>query len=173
MSSTARLNANGRLTDEYLNFMEKMPENRESMTDDEILDWFISRRGGTREYLRWKIGKSEFEEWINETIVRTNYLYTWYICKAMNILNDVLLKDDLSSHLTLQRGRWFEEGVGEYLESIGLKLLPQLEISIHCENTPIKAQLDFTLVWEKPEFAVRVLEIKSMSQLPDSPYLQH
>ncbi len=35
------------------------------------------------------------------------------------------------------------------------------------------AHLDFTLVWEQPCSAVRVLEVKSMEQLPPDPYAAH
>lgn len=83
------------------------------------------------------------------------------------------IRDDLSSQLTLQRGHWFENGVGESLASLGLNILPQLEISDTSHNAPIKAHLDFTLVWNKPELAVRVLEVKSVNQLPVSPHARH
>ena len=75
--------------------------------------------------------------------------------------------------LPLQRGHWFEDGVGQCLVGLGLHVLPQLEIRHTFQGTPIKAHLDFTLVWTHPKPAVRILEIKSMAQIPDRPYDAH
>lgn len=85
--------------------------------------------------------------------------------------NDTVLS--LGQLLMFQRGHWFEAGLGEALSSIGLKFIPQLEISIKYKGTPIKAHLDFTLVWNKPYPAIRILEIKSMDKIPVAPYEAH
>lgn len=75
--------------------------------------------------------------------------------------------------LTLARGHWFEDGVGECLAALGLHVLPQLEIRHTYRGVPIRAHLDFTLVWELPRPAVRILEVKSIEQLPADPYAAH
>ena len=74
---------------------------------------------------------------------------------------------------TLQRGHWFEEGVGECLAALGLHVLPQLEIRHVHQGAFLRAHLDFTLVCEQPRPAVRILEVKSMEQLPAEPYDAH
>ncbi len=81
--------------------------------------------------------------------------------------------NSLSEQLALQRGHWFEEGVGNVFKSLGMRLLPQLEIDCRPDGIPLKAHIDFALVWDKPTLAVRVLEVKSMSVLPDAPYSAH
>ena len=75
--------------------------------------------------------------------------------------------------LTLQRGHWFEHGIGQCLEGRGLRPLHQLEISMNFGALPGCAHLDFTLVFEKPQPAVRILEIKSMESLAEKPYPAH
>ncbi len=75
--------------------------------------------------------------------------------------------------LTLQRGHWFESGVGQALASLGLYMLPQLEINWQHHGVPIKAHLDFVLVWGAPVNAIRILEVKSTDKLPASPHDSH
>lgn len=75
--------------------------------------------------------------------------------------------------LTLARGHWFEDGVGECLAALGLHVLPQLEIRHVHQGASLRAHLDFTLVWELPRPAVRILEVKSIEQLPADPYAAH
>ena len=75
--------------------------------------------------------------------------------------------------LTLQRGHWFESGVGQALASLGLHVLPQLEITWQHEGVPIKAHLDFVLVWGAPVNAIRILEVKSTDKLPGTPHDSH
>ena len=75
--------------------------------------------------------------------------------------------------LPMQRGHWFEEGIGLCLVDLGLHVLPQLEICHTFEAVPIRAHLDLTLVWDRPRPAVRILEIKSMGQIPQKPYNAH
>ena len=81
--------------------------------------------------------------------------------------------DSLERLLTLQRGHWFEAGVGQALASLGLHVLPQLEIKWQHQGVPIKAHLDFVLVWGAPVNAIRILEVKSTDKLPASPHDSH
>ena len=81
--------------------------------------------------------------------------------------------DSLERLLTLQRGHWFESGVGQALASLGLHVLPQLEITWQHQGVPIKAHLDFVLVWGAPVNAIRILEVKSTDKLPDTPHDSH
>jgi hypothetical protein len=81
--------------------------------------------------------------------------------------------DSLARLLILQRGHWFESGVGQALVSLGLHVLPQLEINWQHQGVPIKAHLDFVLVWGAPVNAIRILEVKSTDKLPDSPHDSH
>ena len=81
--------------------------------------------------------------------------------------------NSLERLLTLQRGHWFESGVGQALASLGLHVLPQLEINWQHQGVPIKAHLDFVLVWGAPVNAIRILEVKSTDKLPASPHDSH
>ncbi|WP_297895713.1 hypothetical protein [uncultured Desulfovibrio sp.] len=81
--------------------------------------------------------------------------------------------NSLERLLTLQRGHWFESGVGQALVSLGLHVLPQLEINWQHHGAPIKAHLDFVLVWGAPVNAIRILEVKSTDKLPSSPHDSH
>ena len=81
--------------------------------------------------------------------------------------------NSLERLLTLQRGHWFEAGVGQALASLGLNVLPQLEIKWQHQGVPIKAHLDFVLVWGAPVNAIRILEVKSTDKLPASPHDSH
>lgn len=80
---------------------------------------------------------------------------------------------NLEKLLVTQRGHWFEEGIKSTLSASGLKSIHQLEINLRKRFGVIKAHLDFTLVWEKPIQAVRILEIKSTERIPDEPRQQH
>ena len=81
--------------------------------------------------------------------------------------------DSLERLLILQRGHWFESGVGQALASVGLHVLPQLEINWQHQGVPIKAHLDFVLVWGAPVNSIRILEVKSTDKLPDTPHDSH
>ena len=81
--------------------------------------------------------------------------------------------NSLERLLTLQRGHWFESGVGQALASLGLHVLPQLEINWQHQGVPIKAHLDFVVVWGAPVNAIRILEVKSTDKLPASPHDSH
>lgn len=75
--------------------------------------------------------------------------------------------------LTLQRGHWFESGIQSALVATNLNLFHQLEIRARHRAGIIKAHLDFTLVWEQPVTAVRILEVKSTEKIPDVPGNAH
>lgn len=95
-------------------------------------------------------------------------------CPRAALLSKLIPQNtSLSKLLTLQRGHWFEQGLSECFSSLGLKFMPQLEISIVHGEVPIKAHLDFTLVWNDPHPAVRIVEVKSLSKLPEQPYTSH
>ncbi len=79
----------------------------------------------------------------------------------------------LGNLLTLQRGHWFEDGLAGCFGALGLRFMRQVEISHSHGDVPIRAHLDMALIWEKPQPAVRVLEIKSMETLPREPYPTH
>jgi len=88
-----------------------------------------------------------------------------------------LALDDLVSALgrqiILQRGHWQEHGIEGALKATGVKLVPQLEICIEQQGVPIKAHLDFTLVWDGQRPAIRILELKSNERIPDSLYASY
>jgi hypothetical protein len=85
-----------------------------------------------------------------------------------------LASDDLArvlgKQIVLQRGHWQEMGIEKVLTATGIKLVPQLEICTEQSGVPIKAHLDFTLVWGGQRPAVRILELKSNRRIPDSLY---
>jgi len=81
--------------------------------------------------------------------------------------------NSLERLLTLQRGHWFESGVGQALASLSLHVLPQLEINWQHQGVPIKTHLDFVVVWGAPVNAIRILEVKSTDKLPASPHDSH
>tara|TARA_Y100001954_G_scaffold237635_1_gene302002 strand:+ start:29421 stop:30644 length:1224 start_codon:yes stop_codon:yes gene_type:complete len=83
------------------------------------------------------------------------------------------LAQTLGRQLILQRGHWQEHGIEKALVSTGVKLLPQLEICIEHSDVPIKAHLDFTLVWGGKRPAVRILELKSNERIPESLYASY
>lgn len=83
------------------------------------------------------------------------------------------LASALGRQIVLQRGHWQEHGIEEALKVTGVKLVPQLEICIEHQGVPIKAHLDFTLVWGGQRPAVRVLELKSNERIPDSLYASY
>ena len=80
---------------------------------------------------------------------------------------------DLQKLLTLQRGHWLEHGIYQALVAQNLRILPQLELSIIHNNVPIKAHMDFVLVWEQPRPAIRILELKSTETLPHTVYTSY
>lgn len=76
--------------------------------------------------------------------------------------------------LILQRGHWFEEGIGKALSVLNLNYVTQLEIKTEIHGTPLAAHLDFTLVGEsKGKKLVRILEVKSVTDIPESPRTAH
>lgn len=75
--------------------------------------------------------------------------------------------------LTTQRGHWFESGIKSALSAANLNHVHQLEIHVNRRAGVIKAHLDFTLVWEQPVKAVRILEVKSTEKIPETPWNAH
>lgn len=86
------------------------------------------------------------------------------ICEQENSLGDII---------TLQRGHWFEAGIAEAFATLEANPIQQLEISVNEAGAPLKAHLDFTLVWGKPFPAIRIVEVKSTEKLPDNPRDSH
>lgn len=77
----------------------------------------------------------------------------------------------LEQLLALNRGHWAEEGMQKTFAACGFNLLTQLEVSLDTKPLPVKAHLDFVLVSDQPRATVRILEMKSLSKLPDDkPY---
>ena len=96
-------------------------------------------------------------------------------CPRAALLNKISPRPQASLHklLTLQRGHWFEYGIGRALAAHNLHILPQLELAFIHNGVPIKAHLDFTLVWDKPRLAVRILELKTTGHLPETLYASY
>lgn len=76
----------------------------------------------------------------------------------------------LKKQLVLQRGHWLESGIANALQANGTNMLCQLEIATQYKGVPIKAHLDFALVWGWPQPTVRILELKSTERIPESLY---
>lgn len=82
-------------------------------------------------------------------------------------------KAGMARLLATQRGHWFENGIKSALTSANLNHIHQLEINANRKTGNIKAHLDFTLVWENPVKAVRILEVKSTERIPNEPRASH
>jgi hypothetical protein len=75
---------------------------------------------------------------------RTSYLGISDLALAMSCKRKVItdkLKNgpflfNLNEHLTLERRHWLEYGIEKALRATGVKLIPQLEISIIFNSTP-------------------------------------
>lgn len=95
-------------------------------------------------------------------------------CPLAAIAAKVAGKEErLKDLIILQRGHWYERGVGEALEAVAPSFIQQLEISVQGGSAPVKAHLDFTHIWDRPVPIVQVLEIKSTGALPENPYDAH
>lgn len=79
----------------------------------------------------------------------------------------------LKKQLVFQRGHWLESGIANALQANGTNMLCQLEIATEYKGVPIKAHLDFALVWGWPQPTVRILELKSTERIPESLYLAY
>ena len=88
-------------------------------------------------------------------------------------LNQKDLRAVLEKQIVLQRGHWQEYGIHNAIMATGVKMIPQLEISIEYNGIPIKAHLDFTIVWGGQKPAVRVIELKSNENIPDNLYASY
>lgn len=108
------------------------------------------------------------------TYIGMSDLARYLECPRAALAGKVLSQDtSLERLLALQRGHWFEYGIGLCLEQSGHRPLQQLEINMEGYGIPIRAHLDFTLVSRKSYPAVRILEVKSMGELPERPYPTH
>ncbi|MBU1195226.1 MAG: hypothetical protein KKE62_16010 [Proteobacteria bacterium] len=83
------------------------------------------------------------------------------------------LRSVLEKQIILQRGHWQEYGLQNAIMATGVKLIPQLEICIEYNGIPIKAHLDFTIVWGGGKPTVRVIELKSNELIPDHLYASY
>ena len=83
------------------------------------------------------------------------------------------LETVLGKQIVLQRGHWQEYGIQKAIEASGVHQIPQLEISIEYKGVPIKAHLDFTLVWSEPKPAIRIVELKSNQRIPNHLYTSY
>lgn len=88
-------------------------------------------------------------------------------------LNQKELRAVLEKQIVLQRGHWQEYGIQNAIMVTGVKFIPQLEISIEYNGIPIKAHLDFTIVWGGQKPAVRIIELKSNENIPDHLYASY
>jgi len=78
------------------------------------------------------------------------------------------ITETLSRQLILQRGHWLEAGLEASLHANGSMVIPQLEIIDIRPDVPLKAHLDFTMIRDGRQPAVRVVELKSTGHLPDT-----
>lgn len=77
----------------------------------------------------------------------------------------------LKQSITMQRGHWQEPGLQVAFEATKQKLIPQLEINATVRGgVPVKAHLDFVLVYGGKNPAIRVIESKSYGRLPKEIY---
>ncbi len=81
-------------------------------------------------------------------------------------INSIEAASDLRKQLAVNRGHWFEDGVGKAISVQNLNSISQLEIDVVWQGVPVKAHLDFTLVWSDPQPRVRIVEVKSTHHLP-------
>ena len=89
---------------------------------------------------------------------------------APNLKTEVDIAASLSKELKMQCGHWFEAGVKQVFESLGLPFLHQLEIQTVHQNIPINAHLDFVLLHPDSPNQVHIVEVKSCQNMPDTMY---
>ncbi|SHN72700.1 PD-(D/E)XK nuclease family protein [Desulfovibrio litoralis] len=77
---------------------------------------------------------------------------------------------ELSKHLRLQRGHWFESGVVEAFMLAKKDFIHQLEIEIKHNNIPIKGHLDFVFIEQNQRPIIRIIELKSTESIPKTLY---
>ena len=97
-------------------------------------------------------------------------------CPRMAVLNRLhpeKKEESLLKLLTLNRGHWFENGIASVLEELNIPHIRQLEVGIDHDFAEIKAHLDFVLVSTNPKPTVRILEIKSCRELPETLYASY
>ncbi len=138
-----------------------------------------NRTGGLRALIRQGLQAVSQQSTIAHLGDRSTYVgmsdigQRWECPRAALARKVLPTTNSLERLLILQRGHWFESGVGQALASLGLYVLPQLEINWQYQGVPIKAHLDFVLVWGAPVNAIRILEVKSTDKLPASPHDSH
>ncbi len=96
-------------------------------------------------------------------------------CPRAALCNKVFQRPQpsLQKLLTQQRGHWLEHGIGQAITAQGIHALPQLELAFTHNNVPIKAHFDFVLAWKNPHPAIRILELKSTANLPETLYTSY
>lgn len=88
-------------------------------------------------------------------------------------LNPNVVPDTLPRLLTLQRGHFFEAGIEKALRACGTIFIPQLEIAVLWQGTPVRAHLDFVVLEpgkRDSRSRVVILELKSTERLPTTLY---
>ncbi len=83
------------------------------------------------------------------------------------------MKEVQIKKIILQRGHWQEYGIQNAITSTNAHCIPQLEISLDYQGIPLKAHLDFTIVWGGSHPAIRILELKSNEHIPDHLYASY
>ena len=76
----------------------------------------------------------------------------------------------LNRSIILQRGHWLEDGIEAAFQAGDYPFLSQLEIIAPDRDVPLRAHLDFVLIRPGPRPAIRVIELKSMGNLPGRLY---
>ncbi|WP_020585435.1 hypothetical protein [Desulfobacter curvatus] len=154
-----------------------------------------NKKDGLLQFLTMGILKHTHEDTASQLGDRSRYIGLSDIGKGMECLrsavaekagliqhlhyNDVLglnqkdLIAVLEKQIVLQRGHWQEYGIQNAIMATGVKMIPQFEISIEYNGIPIKAHLDFTLVWGGQKPAVRIIELKSNELIPDNLYASY
>lgn len=139
----------------------------------------LSRNKALLEIIRQGLEYSGIQNSISSLGDRTSYLGLSDLAKYSECPRAAMAakvqpqQNSLNQLLTMQRGHWFESGLTDCFKNLDLNFMPQMEISINHADIPIRCHLDFTFVWEKPEPAVRIIEVKSVSRLSKEPYPAH
>lgn len=117
---------------------------------------------------------------------RSQYVGMSDIARALECLRSVVankvaftegskaFNHQLSRELRLQRGHWFEAGVKEVLDSMGLPFIYQLEIHTEHQSVPIIAHLDFVLLsHNQRQQQIHIVEVKSCENMPEVVYASY
>ena len=109
---------------------------------------------GTAKLLLCTDGSDRWSDFLNEWESCTSYKE---LCKFPSRAKEILRQTPITSSA----------------DNFQYHVLPQLEINWQHQGVPIKAHLDFVLVWGAPVNAIRILEVKSTDKLPASPHDSH